>query len=91
MEKDIVTIPYYVAEGMIDRQSMTIKRLWILCILLVVLLVGSNAMWLWYESQFDTVTVTQEGENGNNNYIGNDGDINNGTADDNLQTEKNWR
>ena len=91
MEKDIVTIPYYVAEGMIDRQSMTIKRLWILCILLVVLLVGSNAMWLWYESQFDTVTVTQEGENGNNNFIGNDGDINNGTTDDNLQTEKNWR
>jgi hypothetical protein len=38
---------------MADRQSLTIKRLWIMCILLIVLLVGTNAMWIWYESQWE--------------------------------------
>lgn len=52
MNKDTVSIPYYVAEGMIDRLSATNKRLWIMCILLIVLLVGSNALWIIYESQF---------------------------------------
>lgn len=52
-DKEIVYIPYYVAEGMNDRLSKTNKRLWILCILLIVLLVGTNAMWIWYESQWE--------------------------------------
>lgn len=52
-ENKTATIPYYVAEGMMDRQSQTIKRLWIMCILLIVLLVGTNALWLWYESQWE--------------------------------------
>lgn len=30
----------------------TIKRLWIIILVLVVLLFGSNAAWLYYESQF---------------------------------------
>ena len=52
MNKEAVSIPYYVAEGMSDRLSATNKRLWILCILLIILLVGSNGLWIWYESQF---------------------------------------
>ena len=60
MEK---TVPYIVFEGEMARQERTVKRLWVLCILLVVLLVGSNAGWLWYESQWETVeTTTQEVE-----------------------------
>ncbi len=55
-------VPYYVMEGVVDRQSTTIKRMWVLCILLVVLLVGSNAGWLWYESQFEDVETTQKVE-----------------------------
>ena len=54
----------------------TIKRLWILAILLVVLLVGSNIAWIMYESQFEDVTVTQEVEqdadNGSNSFVGGD-------------------
>lgn len=52
MSKESVSIPYYVAEGMIDRLSATNKRLWVMCVLLIVLLVGSNALWIIYESQF---------------------------------------
>ena len=50
-DKEVATIPYYVAEGMMDRQSATIKKLWIICLLLIILLVGTNAMWIYYESQ----------------------------------------
>ena len=58
-KQDVVFIPYYVAESMADRQANTIKRLWIMCILLIVLLVGTNALWLWYESQWEYVETTE--------------------------------
>lgn len=32
----------------------TIRRLWVTIILLLVLLVGTNAGWIYYESQFST-------------------------------------
>ena len=73
MSKEAVSIPYYAAEGMLDRQSATIKKLWIMCILLIVLLVGSNALWIWYESQFMYYeqSVEQEVESeGNTTVIG---------------------
>lgn len=52
-EKREATIPFYAVESMLDRQGLTIKRLWIICILLIVLLVGTNALWLWYENQWE--------------------------------------
>ena len=90
-DKEVATIPYYVAEGMMDRQSSTIKKLWITCILLIILLVGSNALWIWYESSFEDFVVTQENEDGYNSFIGNDGDIYNGETNSTIQTEKNGR
>lgn len=77
-------VPYIVHEGVMARLERVIKRLWVLVILLIVLLVGSNVAWLIYESQFeDQLTVTQETPSGNNNYVGHDGDITNGEADHN--------
>lgn len=61
-----------------------IKRLWILCIIIFLTCTGTNIGWLYYVSQFDdviTTEITQESESGHNNYIGNDGDINNGETD----------
>lgn len=55
-------IPYIAYEAMAARQERTIKRLWILCIILIVSLIGTNAGWLWYEKQFEDVVVTQEVE-----------------------------
>lgn len=74
-------VPYIVHESAMARAERSAKRLWTVIILLIVLLVGSNGAWLWYESQFETVEtveVTQENADGYNNYIGNDGDIVNG-------------
>jgi hypothetical protein len=71
-----------------QRHERREKRHIGIIVLLIVLLVGSNAAWLAYESQFEVVeetTVTQENENGYNNYIGNDGDINYGETNDNTK------
>lgn len=79
-------IPYIAHERMMARLERTIKRLWILLILLVGLLFGTNLAWILYESQFtdeETIRVEQENDSGNNNYIGHDGDITNGKANDN--------
>lgn len=71
-------IPYFVHEGMMVRQERTIKRLWILCIIMFLSLVLTNAGWIWYESQFeDVVTTTQEVEqdaddNSFNSFVGGD-------------------
>ena len=83
---------FEVALAMAER---TIKRLWLTTLLLIVLLVASNAAWLYYESQFDTVettetiTVEQDNTDGINNYIGNDGDINNNGETDNNKNDNN--
>lgn len=57
----------------------TIKRLWVIIIILLALLAGANAAWIWYESSFidESVIVEQESESGYNNFIGNDGEITN--------------
>ena len=74
-------VPFIVHEGTMARAEITIKRLWITILLLIVLLVGTNGMWIWYESQFEDVAISQENEDGYNNFIGNDGDIFNGETD----------
>ena len=67
----------------VARLERVIKRLWVLALVLIVLLAASNAAWIWWESQYETIetTITQENADGYNNYIGNDGDIVNGNAD----------
>lgn len=75
-------VPYVVHESDMARQERTIKRLWILLLVIVGLFVGSNGWWIWRKSQFadEYYEITQENEDGYNNFIGNDGDIYNGEA-----------
>lgn len=56
------TIPYLAHESEVARLERTIKRLFILCVLLIIVAVGTNAYWIWYESQFEDIstTVTQD-------------------------------
>ena len=70
------TIPYIVHEDQMARQERHIKRLWILCIIIFIALIGTNAGWIWYENQFiDEVVVTQENGDGYNNYVDGNGKI----------------
>lgn len=72
-------VPYIVYESALARQERTIKRLWMLCLVIFAAFVGSNLYWIWYESQFEDVvtTTTQEveqdsEEGGSNMFIGGD-------------------
>lgn len=86
MDEEKATIPYFCHEGEMARAERTNKRLWILCIILIVLLFTSNAAWIYYESQFEDIVettqeVTQDNSNGINNFVGGDGVIDNGKTD----------
>ena len=69
-------VPYIVHESIMARMERMIKRLWILCIFLILLLAGTNGAWIWYENQFmdESLTVTQDLDSGN----GGDAVINDG-------------
>lgn len=74
-------VPYVVHEADMARQERTIKRLWILLLVLIVLLAGSNAAWIYYESQFvdETTTVEQDIETGDGDaFVAGVGDVNYG-------------
>jgi len=89
-------VPYIVYEDTATRLERTIERLWILAIILVALLIGTNGAWLYYEHQFEDTVVTQEiqqdsGEGGTNTYKGNvvGGDYNGETDDTDNDSETN--
>lgn len=73
-------IKVFSGDSVLAFAERTIKRLWVAVILLIVLLVATNAMWIWNEAQCvdEAVAVIQSNDDGHNNYIGNDGDIHNG-------------
>lgn len=74
-EKMDKTIPYFAHEGIVARMERANRRLWILCIVLILLLAGTNGAWVYYESQFtdETLTVTQDVDSGDGDAIVNDG------------------
>jgi flagellar basal body-associated protein FliL len=63
---DSVTIPYFAHEGEMTRMERANKRLWVIIIILIVALIGTNAGWLYYESQFseEVTTVEQQVDTG---------------------------
>ena len=72
--KEPESVPYIAHEAAMARMERQAKRLWIAVLLLIVMLVGTNAAWLYYENQWETVyqEVTQESDNGTNNFVGGD-------------------
>lgn len=83
MDKDISFVAF---ESVCSRFERTIKRLWILVIILTVLLVGTNCAWLWYESQFEFVESTEvsqdvDAEDGENVIVNGIGDIDYGESE----------
>ena len=52
-------VDYIVHEGIVVRMERQIKRMWVLCIIMFIAFVVSNAGWIYYESQFEEVVTTQ--------------------------------
>lgn len=78
-------------ESAMLRMERSNRRLIAIIILLAVLLFGSNAAWIWYESQWETVpetTITQELETqGDGDAIINDGVHINGESQTDSDSE----
>lgn len=75
-------VPYIVFEGEQARHERTVKRLVIALLVSIVLLFVSNIAWLIFFNQFDITSeeIMVDGtDQGNANFIGEDGDINNVT------------
>lgn len=51
-------------EKEMTRMETSNRRWFIICMVLILLLVGTNAGWMIYESQFSDVTMTQEVDTG---------------------------
>ena len=91
-EKDIITVPYVALESERARCERMLKderdrhekerhderlKSFIIKLVLILLLFGTNAGWLAYESQWETLEtitqeVSQEADNGVNRFIGGD-------------------
>lgn len=81
----VPSIPYFAYEGSMSRCERIIKKLTLALVITILLVFASNAIWLYAWMQCDytdtesTETVDVDGSgDGIANYIGNDGDINNG-------------
>ena len=86
---DMAVMPIAQHEKDQNRLMVIIKRLIAIIIILIVLFVGSNLGWLIYNSQYEVVeenstqtTIMQDNQSGDNNYIGNNGDITYGETND---------
>lgn len=61
-------ITYFQHESIIAHMERTNRRLWILCLILVLALLGTNGAWIYYESQWQytqestQIEAQQEGE-----------------------------
>ena len=71
-------VPYIAYEAALTKAEFSFKKLWAAIILLIVLLFGSNAGWLYYESQFEetATTIEAEADDGGNAVANNNGMVN---------------
>ena len=79
-EQFAAAVSYIVYESAMARTERHIKRLVVSLIVSILTLFAANIGWLVFLSQFEfeTTEISSEG-GGNANYIGEDGDIYNGT------------
>ena len=77
---NMVSFAAYESQG--TRLERTNKRLFILNVILVIVLFVSNALWIFYESQFqDEVQIEQEVDTGDGDaYVTGIGDLNYGES-----------
>ena len=86
---DMAVMPIAQHEKDQQRLMSVIKKQWIAIVLLACLLFGSFGLFVWYESQFETISYEQDGEGINNVNYGEQGDLNNGAeSEDKTQTQE---
>ena len=96
-EEKMLTVPYVAHQSAAARQERQIRRMWIVVLVLIGALIGTNLAWIIYESSFkEVITTTEEyydveqdaDDGGDNNSIINGGIIN-GEAESKVHEENN--
>lgn len=74
---------------MLEEIKLQAKR-WMIAFLVVLgLWAGTIALFMWYINQYDFISYDVNSQDGGNaNFIGNDGDIYNGTSPSEIEKEK---
>ena len=71
-ERKADPVSFVAFESMKATMERTVRRLWILALVLVMLLFCTNAAWIYYESQWEVFETTVEAEQitdgGGDNY-----------------------
>ena len=86
-----VVVPYVVHEATVALQERQIKRMWIALIVAIALMFFTNMIWVGVFSSYDYSSeeiIVDAEDNGNANYIGQDGNIYNG-EDNSAETQEN--
>lgn len=78
-EKKAEPVSYIAFESMKSTLERTTKRWWILALVLIILLFGTNAAWIYYESKWkevDATEITQKVDTGEGSaYVAGIGDV----------------
>ena len=81
-EQKAVQIPYYLHEGEMARVERMNMRWFISFLIVLVMLFVTNAGWIIYESQYQTVTVEQDVDSGEGTaVVSGTGNANYGTGE----------
>lgn len=94
-DKKPSNVPYAVLEDFKETAKANSLKWFIICLVLIILLVGSNIAWLVCENSFEDVTTTEEiiqeveqdADNGENYFVG--GDMIGETKDKNNENQNN--
>lgn len=76
-------VSYYEHESVLAKMERANRRVWILCLLLIFALVGTNVGWIYYNSLYEnnTTTITQEVDSSGGSAMINDGVHYNGESE----------
>ena len=82
-------VPYIVHESSMARMEQQIKRMWIALIVAIVLLFSSIAIfdYTWLQYDYESYEITSDSDS-NANYIGQDGNIYNGSIGESEETNQ---
>lgn len=91
-DKEPISVPFVVYESAMEKADRQHRRLVTIIIIIISLLFVSNALWLVAWNSYDYVDDysidVDAGDGGTANYIGNNGDIYNGTDNSTQEPEQ---
>lgn len=90
-EEKMLTVPYVVHQSVAARQERQIRRMWVALIVSIALMFFTNMIWVGVFSSYDYSSeeiIVDAEDNGNANYIGQDGNIYNG-ENNSAETQEN--